>query len=176
MQLSKALPHTLDEVNGWNQAAFARILGPVFEHSPWVAERTWSKRPFDSLDALHQALCQTVRATAEEEKLALIQAHPDLVGRAALAGGLTASSAHEQASAGLDKLSPEEIKLFAAFNNVYQDRFGFPFVVCARLNKKAAILEGFRTRLQHSRTEEIQRALDEIGRIAYLRLLDLIQP
>jgi len=175
MQLSKGLMYTLPEVNGWEQSAFTRTLGPVFEHSPWVAERTWPKRPFASLEALHRGLCETVMASTEEEKLALIRAHPDLVGRAALAGTLTASSAKEQASAGLDKLTAQEIKLFGEFNQAYCDKFGFPFVICARLNKKAAILDGFRARLNHTRPEEIESALAEIAKIAYLRLEDIVR-
>ena len=175
MQSSKA-SHTLLEVNGWDQAAFAGVLGPVFEQSPWVAERTWSKRPFESLEALQGGLFETVMASTEEEKLALIRAHPDLVDRAALKGALTASSAQEQASAGLDKLSAEEAGLFGEFNHAYRSKFGFPFVICARMNKKAAILDGFRARLDHTRAEEIERALDEIGKIAYLRLQEIICP
>jgi 2-oxo-4-hydroxy-4-carboxy-5-ureidoimidazoline decarboxylase len=176
MQLSKALVYTLPEVNGWDHAAFTRILGPVFEHSPWVAQRTWQKRPFSGLEALHHALCEAVVASTEEEKLALIRAHPDLAGRAAESDGLTAFSAQEQASAGLDKLSAEEIGLLRELNRAYRDKFGFPFIICARLNKKAAILDGFRARLPHARTEEIGRALEEIGKIAYLRLQDIVQP
>jgi len=168
--------YTISEVNGWEQGAFTRLLGPVFEHSPWIAKRTWPKRPFGSLEALHQSLCETVMVSTAEEKLALIRAHPDLVGRAALAGALTASSTKEQASAGLDKLSADEIRLFGDFNQAYRDKFGFPFVICARLNKKAAILDGFRARLDHAHAEEIQNALEEIGKIAYLRLQDIIRP
>jgi 2-oxo-4-hydroxy-4-carboxy-5-ureidoimidazoline decarboxylase len=176
MQSSKALVYTLPEVNGWDHAAFTRILGQVFEHSPWVAQRTWRKRPFSGLEALHHALCETVMASTEEEQLALIRAHPDLAERAAVPGGLTASSAQEQTIAGLDKLGVEEIRLLKELNQAYRGKFGFPFIICARLNKKAAILDGVRPRLAHARAEEIRRALEEIGKIAYLRLQDIIQP
>jgi 2-oxo-4-hydroxy-4-carboxy-5-ureidoimidazoline decarboxylase len=176
MNVEATTRYTIAEVNGWDQAAFTRLLGPVFEHSPWIAERTWPKRPFGSLESLHQSLCETVVGSTAEEKLALIRAHPDLVGRAALAGALTASSTKEQASAGLDKLSADETRLFGDFNQAYRDKFGFPFVICARLNKTAAILDGFRARLDHTRPEEIQNALEEIGKIAYLRLQDIIRP
>src|SRR6185312_3207441 len=141
---------TLAELNKLDRADFTRVVGPVFEHSPWVAESTWAHRPFAALEPLHAALCQTVRAASPEQKLALIRAHPDLVGRAALAGTLTRESTGEQASAGLNTLSPEEIAWFQKQNAAYQAKFHFPFVVCARLNKKDAILAGFEKRLQNS--------------------------
>jgi len=166
-------PHTLSEINSLGQDDFVRIIGPVFEHSPWIAEAAWLKRPFASLGALHQALCQTVAGAGEEKQLALIRAHPDLVGRAAQAGTLTRASTNEQASAGLTQLTPDEIEAFQTNNAAYHAKFGFPFVICARLNKKEAILEGFRVRLNHSREQEIETALEEIGKIAWLRLKDL---
>src|SRR5260221_9658471 len=165
---------TLSELNGFGREEFTRVVGPVFEHSPWIAELAWAKCPFASAEALHRALCESVREAGEARQLDLIRAHPDLVGRAALAGTLTSSSTREQASAGLDRLSPEEIAVFQKHNAAYREKFGFPFVICARLNKKAAILSGFVDRLPHSRPQEIETALVEIGKIAWLRLQDLI--
>jgi len=115
-----------------------------------------------------------VKNSGEEKQLALIRAHPDLVGRLALSGQLTRESTGEQVSAGLDRLSPEEIALFQKNNAGYKDRFGFPFIICARLNKKEAILRGFEARLKNSREKEISMALAEIFKIAELRLRDLI--
>jgi 2-oxo-4-hydroxy-4-carboxy-5-ureidoimidazoline decarboxylase len=158
------------KLNSFDRPVFAAIIGPVFEHSPWIAEATWDKRPFNGLDSLHQALCETVRSSSEEKQLELIRAHPDLVGRAALAGTLTPSSTAEQSSAGLNKLSEEEIALFQKYNQAYRDKFGFPFVICARLNKKEAILGTFPARLENSREQEIKTALEEIYKIAYFRL------
>ena len=109
-----------------------------------------------------------------EKQLALICAHPDLVGRAARAGTLTRESTNEQANAGLNQLLPEEIDLFQTQNAAYKNKFGFPFVICARLNKKAAILAGFGERLKNSREKEIKTALEEIFKIAELRLRDLV--
>lgn len=163
----------LAQLNGLPREEFVRIVGPVFEHSPWIAEVTWSQRPFASVEQLHTALCETVRAAGEERQLALIRAHPDLVGKLALAGQLTKESTGEQASAGLDRLSPEEVALFQQNNTAYQAKFGFPFVICARLNKKEAILNGFEIRLQNSREQEVRAALGEIFKIAELRLRDL---
>ena len=167
--------HSIDEINSRQREDFVRLIGPVFEHSPWIAEAAWKTRPFKDLDALHKALCETVAQSSEDKQLALIRAHPDLVGRAALAGTLTASSTSEQASAGLNELSAEEVAAFQKYNATYREKFGFPFVICARLNKKEAILNAFPVRLQHPREQEIKTALEEIGKIAYLRLRDIIQ-
>lgn len=160
----------LAEVNALDPELFTIRLRPVFEHSPWVAARTAQARPFASRDELHAALCRTVHQAREDEKIALIRAHPDLVGEAVL----TNESRMEQKSAGLAALSPEEIERFRDFNRRYREKFGFPFVICARLNKKDAILEAFPRRLENSRAEEIETALGEICKIAELRLHDLI--
>lgn len=164
---------TLTQLSSLSRDEFIRIVGPVFEHSPWIAEATWPKRPFASVETLHAALCETVRGAGEDKQLALIRAHPDLVGKLALAGQLTKESTGEQASAGLDRLTPQEVELFQQNNAAYKEKFGFPFVICARLNKKEAILNGFKVRLQNSRKQEIQAALGEIFKIAELRLRDL---
>jgi 2-oxo-4-hydroxy-4-carboxy-5-ureidoimidazoline decarboxylase len=165
---------TLAQFNLISRDDFVRIVGPVFERSPWIAEATWPKRPFGSLEQLHQALCRTVAIAGEEKQVKLIQAHPDLVGRTALAGTLTPESNQEQASAGLGRLGKEEIALFQKNNQAYREKFGFPFVICARLNKKEAILKGFEVRLKNTRGQEIKAALEEIGKIAWLRLQDIV--
>src|SRR5262249_28852426 len=107
---------SISQVNEFTARQFVDVLGPMFEHSPWIAADSYTKRPFANLEELHQALCQTVRNADEGKKLSLILAHPDLVGRAALAGTLTAASTKEQASAGLNRLTPEEITLFQKNN------------------------------------------------------------
>src|SRR5207245_4434389 len=117
--------------------------------------------------------CNIMYTAPVEQQVALLQAHPDLVGRAALAGRLSPESTGEQAAAGLDHLSPEEIATFTRLNSAYRDRFGFPFVICARENKKDSILAGFATRLRNSREQEIEIALGEVAKICYLRLSDL---
>ena len=162
--------HTMASLNGLSHEEFGRACGPVFESSPWIAAETAAQRPFADFDALLRALCGRVRSAAPERQLALICAHPDLVGRMTL----TAESQREQASAGLTALTPEEIELFRARNESYRNRFGFPFVICARLNKKEAILAAFDQRLPHSREEEIEAALEEIFKIAALRLRDIV--
>lgn len=150
---------------------FVEVFGPVFEHSPWVAEHTAVERPIHSVEELHAMMCETVRCAKPDEQLALIRAHPDLVGRAAL----TTESQGEQAAAGLMDLSPEERERFAAYNAEYQERFGFPFVICARRNQKEAILEAFPRRLRNTPDQERNTALLEIYKIAELRLQDLVE-
>jgi 2-oxo-4-hydroxy-4-carboxy-5-ureidoimidazoline decarboxylase len=160
----------LEEVNAFDPEMFTVRIRPVFEHSPWVAARTAAARPFATREELHAALCRTVSQASDDEKLALIRAHPDLVGRTAL----THESQAEQKSAGLDQLTAEEMERFTDFNRRYREKFGFPFVICARRNKKEAILAAFPVRLQNSRDKEINTALAEICQIAELRLRDLI--
>src|SRR5580658_7840691 len=164
----------LSRLNELNCTEFVSIVGPVFEHSPWIAEKTWLKRPFAGIEELHFTMCNSVRDAGLEKQLALIRAHPDLVGRAALAGTLTRESTNEQAGAGLNKLFPGEIILFHRQNETYRSKFSFPFVICARMNKKEAILAGFEKRLQNTREQEVHIALEEIFKIAEFRLRDLI--
>ena len=171
---NKMNPRTVTEINSLSRGEFVRVLGPVFERSPWIAEATWPKRPFASREALYAALCETVAGAGAEKQLALIRSHPDLAGKLASAGALTAASTREQADAGLDRLTPEETGLFRENNTAYRAKFGFPFVICARLNRKEAMLNGFRARLPNSPEQEIQTALQEIFKIAELRLNDLI--
>ncbi len=160
----------LGEVNAMDREQFTLRLGPVVEHSPWIAARTATARPFTTRDELIAALHRTVAQASAEEKIALIRAHPDLVGRAVL----TSESQAEQQAAGLGELSAEETEQFRENNRRYREKFDFPFVICARENKKDAILAAFPERLQHAPEEEIETALREIGKIAELRLRDLI--
>jgi len=162
----------LKRLNQMNAHGFVRTIGHVFEHSPWIAEQTFTQHPFHSVDELHQKLCQTVKHASDAQKLALIRAHPDLVGR--MAQQLTPESQSEQAAAGLTQLSDDEREAFHAYNEAYRDQFGFPFVICARENKKEAILAAFPRRLKHTREREIDVAIDEICKIAHLRLLDSV--
>jgi 2-oxo-4-hydroxy-4-carboxy-5-ureidoimidazoline decarboxylase len=165
---------TLQQINALDQEDFVQALSPLFEGSPWIARQAWHARPFTSLTELDQALDTVMYQAPVEQQVALIQAHPDLVGQAALAGTLTAESTSEQASVGLDRLSPEEIATFTRLNQAYHDRFGFPFVICVRENKKESILAGFATRLHNSRHHEIETTLGEIAKICWFRLRDLV--
>jgi 2-oxo-4-hydroxy-4-carboxy-5-ureidoimidazoline decarboxylase len=139
----------------------------LFEHSPWVEARA-DARP--SSGDRHADLMAVVHAATPEEQLALIRAHPELAGKAAVDGSLTEASAAEQASAGLDRLSQAEFDKFHALNAAYRQKFGFPFIICVRLTDKAGILAAIERRLANDRDTEIAAALDEIGEIVRLRL------
>jgi 2-oxo-4-hydroxy-4-carboxy-5-ureidoimidazoline decarboxylase len=165
----------LERLNALDQSDFVAALGGIFEGSPWIVTDAWQSRPFSDVDALYAALCRVMYAAPNERKVALIQAHPDLVGRAARTGTLGAASTAEQAAAGLNDLSPDEIATFERLNAEYQQRFGFPFVICARENKKESILASFAARMHNPRDQEIATALDEIAKICRLRLLDTVQ-
>lgn len=166
---------TLAQLNSLARAAFTAALGHLFEHSPWVADETWAQRPFADAGALHAALCATMRAATPERQLALIRAHPDLAGRLARQKQLTAESTREQAAAGLDALADAELTEFTRLNDAYRARFGFPFIICARLNAKAAILAAMQARIANPPAAEHAAALGEIEKIARLRLDDVLQ-
>ena len=173
--MSRLAKVTLSRLNTFDQPAFVEVCGGLFEHSPWVASRTWEQRPFGSIDLLHRALVQTVHDAGAPDKLALIRAHPDLVGRLAREGRLTQESTSEQASAGLAQLSAQEVGLFETYNHAYREKFAFPFVICARENRKESILSAFPVRLANSMDSEISTALVEIAKIARLRLYDRVR-
>ncbi len=164
----------LSRLNEMNEPQFTSTVGSVFEGSPWIAKRAYAARPFDSLESLHETLVETARSSSESDKLMLIRAHPDLVGKMTREGGLTRESNAEQRAAGLTALSPGEVEKFDRYNAAYRGKFGFPFVICARENKKDAILAAFPMRLDNTREAEIDTALAEICKIARLRLIDAI--
>ena len=165
------MPSTAPGVLGAStRAEFVAAFGDTFENSPWVAEKAFEKRPFASIDALHRAMCEAVAAADRDAQLTLIRAHPDLAGKAALGGELTAASSREQAGAGLDRLTEAEYRRFHALNDAYRARFGFPFVLAVKGHTKTSILDAFETRLTHSPDAERGAALAEIFRIARFRL------
>jgi len=166
---------TIAELNALGPEEFAAQLGPVFEHSPWIAAAAWRDRPFFNRDDIHAAMCAAVERAGEGPLMELIRAHPDLVGRLAQQGQLTAESQNEQSSAGLLALDPETMAAFEARNAAYREAFGFPFIICARLNSPSTILGAFDLRLKNSRPVEIATAWGEIRKIAALRLADLIR-
>lgn len=164
----------LSRINTLARPEFTETLGGIFEHAPWVAEAASSQRPFESLNALHEAMCGVVAGAGEARQLELIRAHPDLAGRAARAGDLTAASSGEQAGAGLDRLSETEYERFHTLNDAYRKRFDFPFVLAVKGHTKTSILAAFETRLEHSPEAERETALTEIYTIARFRLEALI--
>ena len=162
-------------LNTGSQTEFVRMLGGIFEHSPWVAKAVVGNRPYDTVAALHGAMVAAIDAAGRDAQLALIRAHPDLAGKAALAGDLTAESTSEQKGAGLDRLTPEEYERFHALNDAYKARFGFPFILAVRGHDKHSILAAFERRLAHSQEEETAEALAQIAKIGEFRLNDLIK-
>lgn len=151
----------------------ARYAG-IYEHSPWVAERVAPHvAPDDDLDALAAMMADCVDNAAIEQQLELIRAHPDLAGKAQLAGELTEDSTREQASAGLDHCSPEELERFQLLNAAYREKFGFPFVMAVRGKHRSEILEAFASRLENDYEREFETAIIEIHKIARLRLAAL---
>jgi len=164
---------TLTDLNALPASEFVSRLGGIFEHSPWVAERSASRRPFASVEALHQAMCAAVAAASDAERMALIRAHPELAGRAAIRGELTKASRQEQSSAGLDQCSVEEYAELTTLNNAYRERFGFPFILAVRGHTRQSIIAAMRARLGNPRDAEIMEALHQIERIAWFRLNDM---
>ena len=166
----------MSEINSLDRKSFVERLGFLFEGSPWITNETWDSRPWRTRETLHAALLEVVARASQEQQLALIRAHPDLAGRAALTGTLTRESTAEQRAAGLDPgaLTDDEIARIQQANAEYQRRYGFPFVICARDNQKATILNALSERLDNDRRTEIETALREIGRIAWYRLADTV--
>src|ERR1700676_5468484 len=153
-------------LNAADRATFVAAVGFAFEDSPWIAEAGWERRPFADVNDLHAALVSVVANAPGEQQVALIAAHPDLAGRVAREGRLTAASRDEQAAAGLHRLSAEQLERFEAANAAYRARFGFPFVICAREHDQASILAALERRAVGDRAAEIATALDEIAKIA----------
>jgi OHCU decarboxylase len=161
---------SIEHLNACDDATFVATVGFAFEHSPWIAEAAARRRPFADRAALHAAMVAIVADASETAQVRLIAAHPDLAGRVAREGRLTAASSSEQAGAGLDALTPAEIARFDAANGAYRERFGFPFVICARENTKASILDALARRVGNDRPTEIATAVAEIAKIAWLRI------
>jgi 2-oxo-4-hydroxy-4-carboxy-5-ureidoimidazoline decarboxylase len=154
---------------------FVELFGGAFEHAPWLAELAFAAGPFRSIEALHGAMVDAMRGAPRERQLALIRAHPDLAGRAAIAGELTAASSAEQAGAGLDRCAPEEFARFQELNHRYREEFGFPFILAVKGRTRGEILAAFERRLGNSPEAEFEEALSQIARIARLRLEDLVE-
>ena len=165
---------SLAQLNAMDRSAFVSQVGWAYEHSAWVAEGAWEDRPFRTIDDLYTAMERVVRSATPQKQLALIQAHPDLAGRFRSASELTVASRREQTEAGLDQLTATEAEQMARNNERYREKFGFPFILCARLNNAESIREALEKRLENSRAQEIDVALGEISKIGRWRLADAI--
>ncbi|MCC8979507.1 2-oxo-4-hydroxy-4-carboxy-5-ureidoimidazoline decarboxylase [Bradyrhizobium acaciae] len=168
--VSGALPKALAELNACSHDEFVAALANIFEHSPWIAEQAARNRPFAGIAELFAAMKAAVDRAPAELRVALINAHPDLAGKTQRAAGLTAESNAEQNSVGLDRLSDAEYEAFERVNTAYRSKFNFPYIVCVRRHTKDSILRDFARRLPNDPATEVQTSIDEICRIAALRL------
>ena len=163
---------TLAEINRLEPAAFVTLLGAVFEHSPWVAERAWRERPFRSTDELHRAMTRAVARASREEQLGLVRAHPELAGREA---GLTVASTGEQGRLGFTRLSRAELEIMESLNRRYRDKFGFPCIVALRLHgARESVMAEMERRLANDGETELRNALEQIEHIARGRLEKIV--
>ncbi|WP_151703382.1 2-oxo-4-hydroxy-4-carboxy-5-ureidoimidazoline decarboxylase [Nitrincola alkalilacustris] len=166
-----------------NREEFVSTFADIYEHSPWVAETVYdqvhdladqsTEIDLDDIETLHQQMCDVLLNASHEAQLALINAHPDLAGKAAIRGELTQSSTDEQAGAGIHACSEEEFKRFSELNDAYKAKFGFPFIMAVKGSNRYQILEAFEKRIHHSQQDEFKQALSEINKIALFRLQQL---
>ena len=161
-------------INAMDRAAFVQKFGGIFENSPWVAEKVWEKRPFARLDDMHAAMVAVAKNAPAAVQLVLLQSHPDLAGKEAQAGTMTASSVAEQASAGLNALSHAEMVRISDLNADYKKKFGFPFIIAVRMHTKEGILFEFNRRLQNDTQTEFANDLQNVYIITRLRLNKLL--
>jgi len=167
---------TIDVVNAFDAAMFTARFGDVAETSPWVAEAAFASRPFPDREALVEAFAGVVRTAPRAAQLALLRAHPDLAGRAAMAGEVAEESQREQAGAGLDRLTSEEFDRFHDLNTRYRKRFGFPFIFAVKGATKEAILAAFEARIDNDADTERAMALANVERIVRFRIEDRVAP
>jgi 2-oxo-4-hydroxy-4-carboxy-5-ureidoimidazoline decarboxylase len=164
----------ITELNTLDSADFIKRLGDIYEHSPWVAECVSQKRPFSGISQLATQMQQCVITAAPAAQMTLIRAHPELAGKLAISGNLTAASLSEQSAAGLNNCSAAEFAALSQLNADYQQKFGFPFIIAVRGLNRTDIIAAMTQRLTHTPEQEINTALYEIGRIAQFRLNDLL--
>jgi 2-oxo-4-hydroxy-4-carboxy-5-ureidoimidazoline decarboxylase len=167
-----ARPVTPQQAGSLSKEAFVQRFGGICEHSPWVAEGAWQRRPFDDFDALAGAFEATVHEAPHARQLALVRAHPELAGRER--DELTEESASEQSSAGLDRLSPAQAGRLQALNHAHSERFEFPLVIAVRGLSAAAIIERGEARLANTREKELDTSLREVMAIARMRLREIV--
>lgn len=160
----------ISELNATSADRCVAILGDIFEHSPWVAERALAARPFADVPTLHQVMTHIVALASHEEKLALLRAHPELAGRQAQEGALTAASAGEQERAGLNALTRAEMMRITELNAAYRTQHGFPYIVCVGNHTLDSLMRNFERRATSTTAVEMDEALQQVAAIARLRL------
>jgi len=164
----------IDEINHSDPTHFVELLGAIFEHSPWVAELVYQERPFTARGELHQVMVAAVRRAPEVQRMALLCQHPELAGREADAGTLTDDSEREQAGAGLNQCTAEELLTIKALNHAYREKFGFPFIIAVTGLDKFQIIAAMENRLNNSAEIEFDTAIGEVEKIARIRIDALI--
>lgn len=167
-------PITIDKVNSLGREEFLAAFGDVAEHSPWVAKIAADSRPFADRRAMTEAFIDAVFEAGEPEKLALIRAHPDLAGRAAIAGEIAEDSKREQSGAGLDRLTPVEFEKFTALNQAYREKFEFPFILAVKGVDKHGIIGSFEERLENDHETEFANAIRQVAQIIVFRIEDRV--
>ena len=172
---SASPPLDLAALNAMDHDAFVAAIGPAFENAPWVAANAWTRRPFASVGALHAAMLDVVRAAPDERQLAFLCGHPELAGREAQSGTMTAESVGEQKSAGLNALTSAELDEMQRLNRAYRERHGFPFIIAVRANTKQQIFEAMRARVAKTTETERIAALEQIGLITRGRIDALLK-
>jgi 2-oxo-4-hydroxy-4-carboxy-5-ureidoimidazoline decarboxylase len=165
----------LSDLNVASKDDFVAALANVFEYSPWIAEQAAAVRPYPGLKALFAAMKDVVDRAPSEQLMALIKGHPDLANKTQRAAGLTAESSHEQNSLGLDRLSDADFEAFERVNNAYRAKFGIPYIACVRRHTKDSVLRDFERRLPNDAATEIRASVNEICRIAALRLDQFVE-
>lgn len=163
------------QLSALDWTSFVDVLSGIYEHSPWIPQRAWTRRPFATLAELEAAMAAVLAEASDQEKLGLIRAHPELAGKAAIRGELTESSRQEQKGAGLDQCSPEEFERLQTANRAYGEKFGFPFIIAVKGLGRAEIIAAMESRLHRDRDTEFAEALAQIRRIASFRLADKVQ-
>lgn len=168
------MPLSIAAINALPREEFVERLGGVFEHSPWVAEAAFARRPYADVAGLHDAMLGAVRDAPFARQLAFLRGHPELAGRAMVAGALTADSSNEQARSGLTQCSPEEFAKLQELNAAYGKRFGWPFILAVKHLDRATIIRIFGERLAASAADEFEECMANIGKITRWRLDDLV--
>ncbi|MBR0560437.1 2-oxo-4-hydroxy-4-carboxy-5-ureidoimidazoline decarboxylase [Neokomagataea anthophila] len=168
------LKQTLDAINQLSHSAFVECFGRVYEHSPWVADQACMHRPFSSFEAMKKVFSDVVKNAGFHEQMGLVRAHPELGHRAGIDPELSPESTSEQGQVGLDRLTPQEYAQFKCLNEAYADKFQMPFIICVRQANKKIILDAMAKRLMSTPEAELITALEQIDRIADLRLQDKV--
>ena len=164
--------NTIDKINKSSQINFLEIFDNIFEKTRWIAEKLYSQKPFDSFEDLCTKMLGIFKTASKKAQLKILKAHPDLADKAKV-NSLTANSQKEQGSAGLDQCSTEEFNEFKNLNNMYKQKYNFPFIIAVRGKNKMEILDEFKKRILNSADDEFKEAISQVCKVAKLRLNEI---